>query len=99
MFPTLQRCIVVHGTSNMTIDSNVAFQTAGHCFIVEEGSEVGNTFVRNLGIAQRPVTTVIPPSVPGKFDLHTDNQPSTFWLSNPFNNLIGNVAAGSLDSG
>lgn len=29
----------------------------------------------------------------------TDNRPSTFWITNPKNEFIGNVAAGSGDSG
>lgn len=29
----------------------------------------------------------------------TDNEPSTFWMTNPSNTWIGNVAAGSEDNG
>ena len=45
--------MVLHATSNMTVEENVAYETRGHCFIVEEGGEVGNLFRRNLGFSTR----------------------------------------------
>ncbi|GJP83999.1 hypothetical protein CLOP_g14094 [Closterium sp. NIES-67] len=94
-----QRCMVVHATSRLTLVDNVAYETRGHCFVLEEGSEARNTFIRNLGMNTRAVHHVIPPESPAKFDRQTDKQPSTFWLATPFNSFIGNVAAGSEDSG
>ena len=44
-----QRCIAIHGTNSVMIDNNVAYDTRGHCFILEEGSETDNTFKDNLG--------------------------------------------------
>ncbi|CAI5505686.1 unnamed protein product, partial [Closterium sp. Naga37s-1] len=93
------RCIVVHATSRVTIADNVAYETRGHCFVLEEGSEARNTFIRNLGMSTRAVQRLIPPASLAKFDRQTDNQPSTFWLATPFNSFVGNVAAGSEDSG
>ena len=46
--------MVIHATSGMTIEENVAYEIKGHCFMVEEGSERKNSFVRNLGINARP---------------------------------------------
>ena len=48
-----QRCMVVHATSNLLIEENVAYETRGHCYITEEGSEFNNTFLRNLGMSTR----------------------------------------------
>jgi hypothetical protein len=31
-----QRCTVVHGTDNLLVDDNVACDTFGHCFIIED---------------------------------------------------------------
>lgn len=45
---------MVHACHNMTIESNVAYDTRGHCFILEEGGEMDNTFVENLGILTEP---------------------------------------------
>jgi len=33
----LQRCVVVHATDNLIVERNVAFDTRGHCYMVEEG--------------------------------------------------------------
>lgn len=54
-----QRCIVIHATFNATIDNNVAYNTSGHCFMTEEGSETGNTFIRNLGLRTKAVGRTI----------------------------------------
>ncbi|CAI5994927.1 unnamed protein product [Closterium sp. NIES-64] len=93
------RCIVVHATSRVTIADNVAYETRGHCFVLEEGSEARNTFIRNLGMSTRAVHQLIPPASLAKLDRQTDDKPSTFWLATPFNSFVGNVAAGSEDSG
>lgn len=86
-----QRCIVVHGTDNVLVQENVAYSNAGHCYIVEDGIERGNRFVRNLG-----AETIVPAeSVPGA----SDRDPAVFWITNPLNIFDGNVAAGSEGSG
>ncbi|CAI5957022.1 unnamed protein product, partial [Closterium sp. NIES-65] len=92
-----QRCVVIHATSNMTIEDTVTYESKGHCFLVEEGSENNNVFRRNLGISVRKVKVVIPSKE--SYDKHTDDKPSTFWMANPNNDYIDNVAAGSEDSG
>lgn len=88
----MQRCIVVHATHNLTLDSNVAFNTSGHCFMTEEGGERGNVFVRNVGMLTVPVKRPIQAS-------ETDKQPATFWITNANNHLLHNCAAGSASSG
>ena len=47
-----QRCYVMHGTWNSVVQDNVGFNTAGHCFMVEDGIEYGNMFRRNLAFNQ-----------------------------------------------
>ena len=86
-----QRCFVVHGTNSLLVQDNVAYDTKGHCFIVEDGVETGNKFVRNLGAKTDTVDRLIPNE--------TDDRPSTFWITNPTNEWIGNVAAGSFFAG
>ncbi|CAI5526903.1 unnamed protein product [Closterium sp. Naga37s-1] len=96
---TKQRCMVIHATGNMTIEENVSYETKGHCYLLEEGSEMRNVFRRNLGINARKVTQVIPPASSSRLDFQTDKQPTIFWLATPFSSFIDNVAAGSEDSG
>jgi hypothetical protein len=83
-----QRCVVAHGTHNLTISDNVAFDTMGHCYMTEDGGEIDNVFVRNLGALTRAATRVVRQ---GETDI---SSPSTFWCSNPVNEWVGNVAAG-----
>lgn len=92
-----QRCVVVHGTNQLRIEENVAFDTKGHCYITEDGMEINNQFIRNLGAQTGIPATIIPNQ--GDNGDETDGQPSTFWITSPTNSWIGNVAAGSEHSG
>lgn len=87
-----QRCIVVHGSDDVQVVENIAFDNAGHCIILEDGAEQNNQFVRNLVAGTHPVDVLIS-------DAESDNVPSSFWITNPVNTWIGNVAAGSVGAG
>jgi len=56
----------------------------------EDGIETGNSIINNLG-AQT--------SAPSALVESGENEPATYWLTNPTNTLQGNVAAGSVGSG
>mmetsp|Transcript_27531 Transcript_27531/g.45154 ORF Transcript_27531/g.45154 Transcript_27531/m.45154 type:complete len:385 (-) Transcript_27531:31-1185(-) len=58
---SFQRCIVIHGTHNVTVSENVAFDTKGHCFMLEDGGEWDNKFLYNLGAK----TDSLPANTPG----------------------------------
>ena len=98
------RCFVVHGTSNVQVMRNVAFDAAGHCYYLEDGVEEGNTFAHNLGAYVHPIG---PPaggvSQSGEtFEERPEaTQPAdagaaAFYVSNPNNDLIGNAASGGV---
>ena len=88
-----QRCIVIHGTDNVLIQENIAYDTKGHCFMLEDGIETGNLFLRNLGALTGNPAKLIPDNE------ETDDQPATFWITNPTNYINDNIAAGSNSSG
>ena len=103
-----QRCLVIHSTNNVLVEENIAFDTAGHCFVLDSGLEVGNTFRKNLGALTRKVETLMPPYDDDDDETtatatnngdgqqqETDDTPATFWISNPSNDYEGNVATGS----
>jgi hypothetical protein len=92
-----QRCVVVHGTNKLRIEENVAFDTKGHCYMTEDGMEMNNEFIRNLGAQTGIPTTIIPNEGPNGDE--TDGEPATFWITSPTNSWVGNVAAGSEHSG
>jgi len=105
---TYSRCVTVHGTNNLRVEDNVTFNNVGHCFFLEDGVETGNTFARNLGIQTKCHPTL--PCDPTNLILAhqgtegqradnilipSDNTASTFWITNPDNTYVDNVAAGS----
>ena len=90
-----QRCLVIHGTHNMTIEGNVGYENFGHCYLLEDGGEIDNTFIGNFG--SRTKNMNINPPLRGGID--DDDQSSTFWCTNPMNKWIGNVAAGGENTG
>jgi hypothetical protein len=53
---TFQRCITLHGVNYVMVSWNVAYNSAGHCFFVEDGNEQQNTLIYNLAIHARPHT-------------------------------------------
>jgi len=77
------RCITIHGTNNLLVEGNVTYDTLGHCFYFEEGSEIGNTLKNNLALV---VKAMKPELVPH------DERPSAYWLNNPDNTVVGNVS-------
>ncbi len=111
---TFNRCVTIHGTNNLLVENNVTYNTVGHCFFMEDGIETGNQVVRNLGIQTKchPTLECVPtnlgiPSDPGEFGgqssedvlLPSDNTAATYWITNPSNDYIDNVAAGSDSTG
>jgi cell migration-inducing and hyaluronan-binding protein len=105
---TYNRCVTIHGTDNLRVENNVTYNTTGHCFFMEDGVETGNQVVKNLGIQTmcHPTLPCDPthlgpgrPASNGQNSEHvllpSDNTASTFWITNPDNSYIDNVAAGS----
>jgi hypothetical protein len=88
----LQRSLVIHRTNGLTISDNVAFNTFGSQFYLEDGIETRNTFRRNLVVLTR--------FVPNEFRLSLvdgdgrNERQAAFWITNSANTYEGNVAAG-----
>ena len=47
---TYSRCVTVHGTNNVRVENNVAYNNVGHCYFLEDGVEHGNQYLHNLGM-------------------------------------------------
>ncbi len=96
---SFNRAIVIHGTWGALVDNNVAYDHIGHGIMLEDGSEINNTISNNLAlITRRPATKeeAITPSDFEPFDDLQSAAPSTYWITNPNNSFINNVAAGSI---
>ena len=83
---TFLRCVTIHGTHNVTLEGNVAYNHLGHCYFLEDGGEQHNNIIGNLGLGTK-AGELIPSDVSGLV--------STFWITNPDNTVSDNVAAGS----
>src|SRR5665213_821861 len=112
---TYSRCVTVHGTNDVRVESNVTYNTIGHCFFLEDAVEHGNQFIHNLGILTKchPDAPCVPTNLAAAGESRTgsngqaakdilipsDNTASTFWITNPDNIYRDNVAAGSDSNG
>jgi cell migration-inducing and hyaluronan-binding protein len=112
---TFNRCVTIHATDNLLVENNVTYNTVGHCFFMEDGIESGNRLVRNLGIQTKchPTLPCVPTNLAASGEPRTggngqasedvlipsDNTASTFWITNPDNIYIDNVAAGADSTG
>lgn len=85
------RFVSIHGTHRIHLAGNVAFDTIGHGYYLEDGIEHDNIIENNLGALVRNATNSLPTA--------SDRQASVFWISNPDNTVRGNVAAGSENTG
>ncbi len=82
------RCIVIHGVNHLLVEGNTCVDTLGHAFFLEDGAEVENRLIGNLGAltrAPKPELAVNP----------SDVEASTFWITNPRNTIRANVSAGA----
>ncbi|PRP81432.1 hypothetical protein PROFUN_10962 [Planoprotostelium fungivorum] len=87
-----QRCISVHASFGVLVQDNVAFNTYSHCYFLEDGSEMGNQFLHNLGSLVRSNTNAT------RRILDSDSTPAVFWITNMNNTFYNNAASGA-DSG
>ena len=86
---TYNRAIAIHGVHFLRVQNNVAFETRGHTFFVEDGLETKNVITDNLGANTRE----------NFVGLTSDATPATFWLVNGDNYVEGNIAGGSTHYG
>jgi hypothetical protein len=81
------RWITIHGTEYLVVRDCIGYQSVGHGFFMEDGTEIYNLLDRNLGVlayrARRLPEQVLP------FD---PNDGAAFWWANGRNTLVRNVA-------
>jgi hypothetical protein len=96
------RCISIHATHDTTVLRNVAYNTVGHCYYLEEGVEENNTLSYNLAVHIRCLG---PPMEGGgqrgqvfQEDstalLPADRAAAGFYITNAYNTITGNAASG-----
>lgn len=98
------RCISIHGTNEVSITENVAYDVTGYCFYLEDGVEERNNISFNLAahihsIGPKPPNGKGGQNIPiyrqnPNLTLPADVTASGFYITNVHNNLIGNAASG-----
>jgi hypothetical protein len=82
------RWLTIHGTNYLVVRDNVGYQSVGHGFFLEDGTEVYNVLDRNLAVGARRGRPLPKQALP--FDA---NNGAGFWWSNSLNTFTRNVAA------
>ncbi|MEO2048002.1 MAG: G8 domain-containing protein [Pirellulales bacterium] len=90
------RALTIHASHNILVEQTVAYDHIGHGYFLEDAVETGNKFYYNLGLVTRepqPGEELLPSDLGPK--LFQISGPGTFWITNPDNEYVGNVAGGS----
>ena len=82
---TYNRAVTIHGVFYLRVTNNLAYNTMGHTYFIEDGIETNNFVSNNLAIMTKQSFSL----------LNTDQTPASFWITNPDNIYRGNHAAGS----
>ncbi len=105
---TYNRMITIHATDSVVVEDNVGYRNQGHALFLEDGSEMYNVIQRNLIMSTlRPLTAAENPTgvnlglIPSDNSMidFRDRSPAAYWITNPHNVFVDNVAAGTVGSG
>ena len=107
---SMTRWFVMHSTLGVTLARNVGYKSIGHGFFLEDATETDNKFYSNIGINARAAVASgdNPRKIPGLLEspnysaanrplkYNSDSTyPTAFWITNGWNALAGNMAAGA----
>jgi hypothetical protein len=80
------RWITIHGTNYLVVRDCVGYQSVGHGFFLEDGTEVNNVLDRNLA-----VQSYIAKKLPDQVLPFDQNEGAGFWWANSRNSFTRNV--------
>ena len=80
------RWVTVHGTNYLVVRDCVGYQSKGHGYFLEDGTEVYNVFDRNLA-----VQALRAKALPKQVLLFDQNDGAGFWWANSLNTFTRNV--------
>jgi hypothetical protein len=87
IWDSANRWITIHGTNTLVVRDCVGYQSTGHGFVLEDGTEVENILDRNLAVQAsqgKPLPEQVFPQ--------DGNEGAGFWWANCRNALVRNVA-------
>ena len=82
------RWLTIHGTDYLVVRDCVGYNSIGHGFFLEDGTEVFNVLDRNLAVQARHGA-----ALPKQFLPYDQNEGAGFWWANCLNTFTRNVAA------
>lgn len=88
IWDSANRWLTIHGTNYLVVRDNVGYQSIGHGFYLEDGTEVYNVFDRNLAVNAKRGKR-LPKQILG-FDA---NDGAGYWWANCLNTFTRNIAA------
>ena len=95
-----QRGIVLHGVNGVRLEQNIVFDVWDHAYVFsEDGIEKDNELYDNLAILVKRKARnefAFPRNDHTESD-QAEHRPCGFWGRNPFNPMVGNVAAGTVE--
>ena len=83
------RWLTIHGTNYLVVRDCVGYQSVGHGFFLEDGTEVYNVLDRNLAVQALRTAS----RCPSRCCRSTSNDGAGFWWANSLNTFTRNVAA------
>ena len=87
IWDSANRWITIHGTNFMVVRDCVGYQSIGHGFFLEDGTEEYNVFDHNLA-----VQALHGQKLPQQILAFDNNDGAGFWWANSLNTFIGNDA-------
>ncbi len=89
------RCYTIHGTHDALVTRNVAYNTVGHCFYMEDGVEENNTLSYNLAARVAFIGPLAPQSAQFMSEVAetadriqpADSTASGYYISNTYNTV------------
>lgn len=97
---SFNRAITIHGTSNTIVENNFCYDHIGHGIFLENGSEINNLIKGNVVLlTKRPAAGEQLTPSDNQFNQIQNRTPSSYWITNPNNTFINNVAAGTEGTG
>jgi G8 domain len=87
IWDSANRWLTIHGTNYLVVRDCVGYQSIGHGFFMEDGTEVYNVLDRNLA-----VQAFIGKPLPKQVLPYDKNDGSGFWWANSLNSFTRNVA-------
>ena len=86
---TFNRAVTMHGVWNATVEWNVAYNCMGHNFFIEDAVEEDLLIQYNLAVKTKQSTSL----------LSSDQKATAFWITNAYNTIQHNHAAGGAQVG